>query len=355
MNPQLIKIGGRRVGAGEPCFIIAEAGVNHNGRLEMARRLVDIAVQAGADAVKFQTFKAEEVVTKNADKAAYQKETTGTQESQYEMIKKLELSEEKHVKLKGYADEQNILFLSTPYDKPSVDFLSQLGVTAFKISSADITNHPFLAYVAAKKLPIILSTGMSTLGEIEEALEVIANSGNNQVILLHCNFNYPARVEDVNLRAMVTLKQAFGFPVGYSDHTLGLEVSLAAVALGADMIEKHFTLDRNLLGPDHRASLEPAELKEMVASIRNVERALGSPVKRPSGEEVQNRAISRRSLVATTDIAAGATITRDMIGIKRPGTGIPPKYLELIVGSKAKSSIRQDELITWDMIETIDC
>ena len=355
MNLQLIKIGGRRVGAGEPCFIIAEAGVNHNGRLEMARRLVDIAVQAGADAVKFQTFKAEEVVTKNADKAAYQKETTGTQESQYEMIKKLELSEEKHVKLKGYADEQNILFLSTPYDKPSVDFLSQLGVTAFKISSADITNHPLLSHVAAKKLPIILSTGMSTLGEIEEALEVIANSGNNQVILLHCNFNYPARVEDVNLRAMVTLKQAFGFPVGYSDHTLGIEVSLAAVALGAVVIEKHFTLDRNLPGPDHRASLEPAELKEMVTKIRNIEKALGSGIKQPCGPEIENRLISRRSLVAGTNIKEGTIITREMLKLKRPGTGIPPKYFNNVVGSKAIKSIRQDELITWDMIETIDC
>ena len=345
-----IKIADRLIGEGEPCFIIAEAGVNHNGDVNLAKKLIDVAREAGADAVKFQTFKAEELVTKSADKAEYQKKTTGTSETQYEMIKKLELPEEAHFELKSYADNHGIMFLSTPYDEGSADFLSRLGVVVLKISSADITNHPFLTHIAATNLPIILSTGMSTLGEVEEAIEAVTSNGNDKLILMHCNFNYPARVEDVNLRAMITLKQAFGFPVGYSDHTPGIEVALAAVALGAVAIEKHFTLDRNLPGPDHRASLEPGELKEMVASIRNVEKSLGSSIKRPFGEEAQNRAISRRSLVATTDIAAGMTITRDMIGIKRPGTGIPPKYLNTVEGSKALKSIRQDELITWDKV-----
>ena len=345
-----IKIADRLIGEGEPCFIIAEAGVNHNGDVNLAKKLIDVAREAGADAVKFQTFKAEELVTKSADKAEYQKKTTGTGETQYEMIKKLELPEEAHFELKSYADNHGIMFLSTPYDEGSADFLSRLGVVVLKISSADITNHPFLTHIAATNLPIILSTGMSTLGEVEEAIEAVTSNGNDKLILMHCNFNYPARVEDVNLRAMITLKQAFGFPVGYSDHTPGIEVALAAVALGAVAIEKHFTLDRNLPGPDHRASLEPGELKEMVASIRNVEKSLGSSIKRPFGEEAQNRAISRRSLVATTDIAAGMTITRDMIGIKRPGTGIPPKYLNTVEGSKALKSIRQDELITWDKV-----
>lgn len=345
-----ITIAGKNIGLGEPCFVMAEAGVNHNGDINLAKKLVDVAREAGADAVKFQNFTAEKVVTRNAEKAAYQKKTTGVQESQFDMLKKLELSSGEHAELKKYADGQGILFLSTPYDEQSVDLLCDLGVAAFKISSADITNHPFLEYVAGKKLPVILSTGMSYLGEIEEALEAITRNGNDQVVLLHCNFNYPARVEDINLRAMDTLKRAFGFPVGFSDHTPGIEVSVAAVALGAVMIEKHFTLDRGLPGPDHKASLEPDELKALVTSIRNVERAMGSPIKRPSGEEAQNRAISRRSLVAAKDIAAGTTITKDMVAVKRPGTGILPGYLDAIVGGKARSNIKQDELIKWDMI-----
>ena len=300
--------------------------------------------------MKFQTFKTEEVVTESAEKAPYQKESTGAGESQYDMIKKLELSEKAHFELKDYADSQGIIFLSTPYDKGSVDFLVKLVVTALKISSADITNHPLLSHIATKNLPVILSTGMSTLGEVEEAVDVIVNSGNEQMILLHCNFNYPARVEDVNLRAMNTLKEAFGFPVGYSDHTMGIEVSLSAVALGAVVIEKHFTLDRNLPGPDHRASLEPTELRDMVLKVRNIERALGSAVKRPVGEEIQNREISRRSIVATVDIPQGTVITSDMLTAKRPGAGIPPKYVAALVGRKATSTIRKDELITWDKV-----
>jgi len=345
-----VDIANRVIGEGESCFIIAEAGVNHNGDVNLARKLIDVAKDAGADAVKFQTFKAEEVVTRRAEKARYQKKITGAQESQYDMLRKLELSEEEHLALKSYTEKKRIVFLSTPYDKRSVEFLSQLGVAAFKVSSADITNHPLLYHIAEKYLPIILSTGMSTLGEIEEALEAIVSRGNNQVILLHCNFNYPARMEDVNLRAMITLKQAFGFPVGYSDHTMGIEVPLAAVALGAVVIEKHLTLDRQLPGPDHLASLEPAELGEMVAKIRNIEQALGSPIKRPSGGEVQNRESCRRSIVAADDIPQGAVITGGMLAAKRPGTGIPPKYIEALVGLKATCNIQKDDLITWDKV-----
>jgi len=346
-NEMNVKISNRAVGVGEPCFIIAEAGVNHNGDVNLAKKLIDVAKEAGADVVKFQTFKAENVVTKGTEKANYQKKTTSMEGSQYDMLKKLELSEEDHFKLKDYADSQGIMFLSTPYDKESVDLLLELGVSAIKISSAEITNHPFLAHMAAKNLPIILSTGMSTLGEVEEAVEVIVNSGNEQIILLHCNFNYPTRVEDVNLRAMNTLKEAFGFPVGYSDHTMGIEVSLSAVALGAMVIEKHFTLDRNLPGPDHRASLEPTELKDMIVKIRNIERALGSAVKHPVGEEIQNREISRRSIVATVDIPQGTVITSDMLTAKRPGIGIPPKYVTALVGHKAVATIKKDNPIKW--------
>ena len=345
-----VKIADRVIGEGEPCFIIAEAGVNHNGDVGLAHRMIDAAIEAGADAVKFQTFKTEQVVTKDAEKAEYQKKTTGPKGSLYEILKKLELSKEAHHELKNHADQQGIIFLSTPYDSDSVDFLVKLTVPALKVSSADITNHPLLSHIATQNIPIILSTGMSSLEEVEEAVEVIANSGNKQIILLHCNFNYPARVEDINLRAMDTLKQAFGFPVGYSDHTMGVEVSLAAVALGAVVIEKHFTLDRNLPGPDHLASLEPAELKDLVSKIRNVESALGTTTKQPTGEEIQNRKISRRSLVAALDIPQGTVINPDMLAAKRPGTGLSPKYAKDLVGRKATVTIKEDELITWDKV-----
>lgn len=343
-----VKIANRLVGEGEPCFIIAEAGVNHNGDVNLAKKLIGVAKEAGADAVKFQTFKAEEVITKTADKAEYQKGTTGVQETQYEMIKKLELSEQEHYELKSYADRQGITFLSTPYDRGSVDFLVKLGVPALKVSSADITYYPLLSHIAAQNIPVILSTGMSTLEEVGEAVQTMVSSGNEEIILLHCNFNYPAGVGDVNLRAMDTLKRAFGFPVGYSDHTMGIEVALAAVALGAVVIEKHFTLDRSLPGPDHRSSLEPAELKEMITKLRNIERALGSPIKQPSGGEVQNRDVCRRSLVAAVDIPQGTSITADMLGVKRPGTGIPPKHFADLVGRKVVAPIKKDELIKWE-------
>jgi len=344
-----IKIGNKLIGEEEPCFIIAEAGVNHNGSVELAKKLIDAAKDAGADAVKFQTFKAESVVVKDAQKAEYQKETTG-EGSQYEMIKKLELAEEDFRELADYAEKKDIMFLSSPFDKESVDLLYELDVPAFKVGSGEITNFPLLRYIAKKRKPIILSTGMSTLGEIEEALDVIRSEGVEDIILLHCVSNYPARIEDVNLRAMGTLKQAFKLPVGFSDHTLGITAPIAAVALGACVIEKHFTLDRNLPGPDHKASLEPDELKEMVKAIREVEKALGNGIKKPTKEEEKIKKVARRSIVAKVDISKGAIITEDMLDVKRPGTGIEPKYLKFIIGRKAKEDIKKDDVIRFEMI-----
>jgi N-acetylneuraminate synthase/N,N'-diacetyllegionaminate synthase len=345
-----VKIGNRLIGDVEPCFIIAEAGVNHNGSVELAKKLVDTAKEAGADAVKFQTFKADNIVIKNAEKAEYQKETTGAEESQYEMIKKLELTEYDFRELADYAKEKDILFLSSPFDKESGDLLDEINVPAFKIGSGEITNFPLLRYIAKKGKPIILSTGMTTLGEVEEALNVIRNGGVKDVILLHCVSNYPAKIEDVNLKAIETLKQAFKIPIGFSDHTLGITASIAAVASGACVIEKHFTFDRNLPGPDHKASLEPGELKEMVVAIRDVERALGDGIKKPTKEEEVIKKIARRSVVAKGDMPKGTIITEDMLDVKRPGTGIEPEYMEWFIGKRAKEDIKKDELMTWDVI-----
>ena len=346
-----VRVSNKLIGEEEPCFIIAEAGVNHNGSVELAKKLIAVAKEAGADAVKFQTFKAENVVTQKAEKAAYQKGTTDAEESQYEMIKKLELTEYDFKELADYAKERGVIFLSSPFDKGSADLLDKMNVPAYKIASGEITNFPLLRYITKKGKPIILSTGMATLGEVEEALNVIRSEGVEEVILLHCVSNYPAKIEDVNLRAMETLKQAFKIPVGFSDHTLGITASIAAVALGACVIEKHFTLDRNLLGPDHKASLEPDELKEMVKSIRDVEKALGNGVKIPTKEEEEIKRIARRSIVAKVDIPKGTTITEDMMDAKRPGRGIEPKSIDIIVGKKAKEDIRKDEIVTWKMIE----
>jgi len=326
-------------------FIIAEAGVNHNGSIELARQLIDVAVEAGADAVKFQTFIAEDVVSTDAPKAEYQKQTTDSSESQFDMIKKLELSKEDHQELIKYAKQKNIMFLSTPFDEGSVDMLVELGLPLIKISSGEITNHPFLKYIAKKGLPIILSTGMSTLDEVAEAVSVIKKAGCENLTLLHCTSNYPARVEDCNLLAMKTMADAFDVPVGYSDHTRGIYVPLAATAMGACVIEKHFTLDRTLPGPDHKASLEPAELEEMVRGIRLVEKALGSSVKAPVESELEVRDVARRSIVAKVDIPAGTVITEDILAFKRPGTGVSPKDVSKLLGSKTKHNIKKDELI----------
>lgn len=328
-----------------PIFIIAEAGVNHNGSISLAKQLIEVAAKAGADAVKFQTFIAEEVVSADAPKAEYQKQTTDASESQLDMIKKLELSKEDHQELMNYANNKNIMFLSTPFDERSVDLLVELGLPLIKISSGEITNHPFLEYIAKKGLPIILSTGMSTLEEVAEAVSVIKEAGCNDLTLLHCTSNYPARVEDCNLLAMKTMADTFDVPVGYSDHTPGIYVPLAATAMGACVIEKHFTLDKNLPGPDHRASLEPTELEEMVRGIRLVEKAWGSPVKAPVESELEVRDVARKSIVAKVDIPAGTVITEDMLAFKRPGTGVSPKDISTILGKKTKQLIKKDELV----------
>lgn len=332
----------------ESVFIIAEAGVNHNGDLSLARQLIDAAAEAGADAVKFQTFKAEKLVSRVAKKADYQLQTTEKSESQLEMIKKLELDKAAHLKLLEYCREKGIMFLSSPFDYESADLLDELGVAFAKIPSGELINLPFLKYIAAKQKPMIMSTGMANIAEVAEALEAIYSTGNTDVIVLHCVTEYPAPLEDTNLRAMLTLKDTFKVPVGYSDHTLGIEVPIAAVALGARVIEKHFTLDKTMEGPDHKASLEPAELKLMVQSIRNVEKALGDGVKKPAACEVRNMAVARKSLVAAEDLLKGTVLTREMLVVKRPGDGIEPKFSEKVLGFTLNRDVRRDEVIKWD-------
>jgi len=329
-------------------FIIAEAGVNHNGRLDLAYQLIDVAKDAGADAVKFQAFKAENVVSKLADKAKYQKKTTGSDKSQLEMIKELEISFDDFIKLKKYCDKREIMFLSTPFDHQSIDFLYDL-VDIYKIPSGEIINHPYLKHIAAKNKPLIMSTGMANLGEIEEAINTIRSINSEvKISLLHCTTNYPTPYEEVNLKAMQTLVTVFKLPVGYSDHTLGIEVPVAAVAMGAKIIEKHFTLDKKLPGPDHKASLEPGELKEMVKAIRNIELALGDGIKKPTKDELEIMKVARRSLVATRDIRGGEIIKESDIAIKRPGTGIPPKFKKIVMGMKLINDIKQDEPFRWE-------
>jgi len=329
-------------------FIIAEAGVNHNGSLDLAYQLIDVAKEGGADAVKFQIFKAENVVSRLADKAEYQKKTTGSDKSQLEMIKKLELSFKDFIKLKKYCDKKEIMFLSTPFDHQSIDFLYDL-IDIYKIPSGEIINYPYLKHIAAKNKPIIMSTGMANLGEVEEAINTIKSVNSEaQISLLHCTTNYPTPYKEVNLKAMQTLEVAFKLPVGYSDHTLGIEVPVAAVAMGAKIIEKHFTLDKKLSGPDHKASLEPCELKEMVKAIRNIEMALGDGIKKPNKSEIEIMKVVRRSLIATRDIRAGEIIKESDIAIKRPGIGILPKFKEIIIGMKLINNIRQDEPFRWE-------
>ncbi|WP_406242636.1 N-acetylneuraminate synthase [Tissierella carlieri] len=326
-------------------FIIAEAGVNHNGSIDLAKKLIDKASNAGADAVKFQSFKAEKLVTKNAQKAEYQELTTGKEENQFEMIKRLELDYEKHEELINYCKSKDIMFLSSPFDLESIDLLSTLGLEIFKIPSGEITNVPYLRKIGLLKKKVILSTGMSTLGDIEKALDILRISGTEDMIVLHCNTEYPTPIDDVNLNAMNTIREAFKVEVGYSDHTLGIEVPIAAVALGATVVEKHFTLDKNMEGPDHRASLEPEELKEMVRCIRNIEKALGDGVKKLTGSEAKNINIARKSIVAGRNIIKGEIFTEENLGIKRPGDGISPMRWDEIIGQKAKRDFKEDELI----------
>ncbi|MDR7857540.1 N-acetylneuraminate synthase [Tissierella sp.] len=326
-------------------FIIAEAGVNHNGSIELAKKLIDKASEAGADAVKFQSFKAEKLVTKDARKAEYQEETTGNKENQFMMIKKLELDYEKHQELMNHCKKMNIMFLSSPFDLESIDLLDKLGLEIFKIPSGEIINLPYLRKIGELKKKVILSTGMATLGEIESALEILKDSGTNDIIILHCNTEYPTPMEDVNLKAMNTIRDAFKVSVGYSDHTLGIEVPIAAVALGATVIEKHFTLDKNMEGPDHRASLEPDELKTMVDFIRNIEKALGAGIKKPSNSEKKNKDIARKSIVAQRKIKKGETFSENNLAIKRPGDGISPMKWDEIIGKISNRDYREDELI----------
>lgn len=328
-------------------FIIAEAGVNHNGSLELAKRLIDIAVESGADAVKFQTFKTENLVSKNAEKADYQKETTDSNESHFDMIKKLELDIDAHKELIDYCNEKDIMFLSTPFDHDSIELLNQLGLDIFKIPSGEITNLPYLRDIGKLDKKVILSTGMSNIGEIEDALDVLLTSGTKKenITILHANSEYPTPMEDVNLRAMVTIGNTFDLEFGYSDHTLGIEVDVAAVAMGASCIEKHFTLDKTMDGPDHKASLEPNELKAMVRSIRNIESALGSSIKKPSPSELKNKSIGRKSIVANCGIVKGEVFSEKNITIKRPGTGKSPMLWDQVLGQVAQKDYKKDELI----------
>ncbi len=323
-------------------MIIAEAGVNHNGSYDLACKLVDAAKDAGADIIKFQTFKAKNLVTDDAPKADYQKKTTG-EATQQSMLEKLELSYEDFVRLKAYCDHIGITFLSTPFDMESVGFLDELGIPFWKIPSGEITNYPYLVALAKTGRPIVMSTGMCDMQEIRDAVVVLKENGATDIKLLHCNTEYPTPMEDVNLRAMATMREAFGYEVGYSDHTQGIEVPIAAVAMGATIIEKHFTLDRNMEGPDHKASLEPHELKQMVQFIRNIEIALGSGVKQPSPSEKKNRAVARKSIVARRDIAAGEAFTEENLTTKRPGSGISPMRWTEILGTKSERAYREGE------------
>lgn len=330
------------------CIVIAEAGVNHNGSVELAHRLVDVAAQAGADFVKFQTFRTEALVTRSAPKAEYQKRTTGHVENQFDMLKRLELPESAFRDLAAYAASKNVGFLSTPFDLESAHFLATLGIGSFKVSSGDLTNIPFLRQLCRFGLPIILSSGMATLGEVEEAVEACEESGtgSDRLTLLHCTTEYPAPPHEVNLRAMLTMAAAFpGTTIGYSDHTEGIDIPIAAVALGARVIEKHFTLDRNMDGPDHKASLEPDELREMVRSIRRVGGALGDGRKRPTASEMPNRAIARKSIVAARPIAKGEVFSESNLSVRRPGTGMPPSRWDTLLGQAALRDYAQDEPI----------
>jgi N,N'-diacetyllegionaminate synthase len=328
-------------------LIIAEAGVNHNGDMSLARELIDAAAEAGADMVKFQTFSADRLVTAYAEKAQYQSRESGNGESQHAMLSRLELTRDMHVSLIAHCKARGIQFFSTAFDSRSVDLLAELGLDRFKIPSGEITNLPYLRHIAGYRKPVILSTGMATMGEIESALAVFEDAGipRERITVLHCNTEYPTPMSDVNLRAMLTVRDAFGVAVGYSDHTLGIEVAVAAAALGASVIEKHFTLDRALAGPDHKASLEPLELKAMIAAIRNIERALGDGVKRPSASELKNKLMARRSLVAARAIRAGETLDHTNLAAKRPGTGLSPMRWDEVVGRKASRNFAPDELI----------
>ncbi len=326
-------------------YVIAEAGVNHNGDINLALKLIDAAVGAGVDCIKFQTFKAENLVSSKAQKAEYQKKTTGSSESQLDMIKKLELSYNDFSLIHNYCKQKNIDFASTPFDMESIEYLKTIDMPFWKISSGEITNLPYLVEIAKTKQPIIMSTGMCELWEIDEAMQVLKENGSSDIVLLHCNTEYPTPFEDVNLLAMNVLKERYDVKVGYSDHTVGIEIPIAAVALGATIIEKHFTLDKTMEGPDHKASLEPQELKAMVDAIRNVEICRGSGIKQPSKSEIKNMNIARKSIVASARIKKGEVFTEKNITVKRPGNGISPMKWNSVIGRVASKDFFEDELI----------
>lgn len=326
-------------------LIIAEAGVNHNGEIEIAKKLVDVAKDAGADIVKFQTFDVNAITSKYAEMAMYQKRNTGQEKSQKEMLSELTLSHDEFAELSEYCKERKIKFLSTPFDIPSVRFLDSLGCDVWKIPSGEITNYPYLVEIAHTGKDIILSTGMSTLGEVENAVKLLKDEGAGKLAVLHCTTQYPTSYDSVNLNAMLTLRERTGLAVGYSDHTKGIEIPIAAVAMGASIIEKHFTLDRNMHGPDHKASLEPDELKQMVQSIRHIERAFGSGKKDPVETEKENMKIARKSIVAKSAIKIGEMLTENNITTKRPGNGINPMLWKSVLGTKAIRDFEEDELI----------
>jgi N-acetylneuraminate synthase/N,N'-diacetyllegionaminate synthase len=337
----------------KPVLIIAEAGVNHNGDIDIAKALIDAAADAKVDIVKFQTFKTEKLVSKAAKKATYQQKNSDT-EAQFEMLKKLELPQDWHYELKNYAESKGVRFLSTGFDHESLDFLNTLNPLFFKIPSGEISNKPYLEHVASFGKPIVLSTGMSNLKEIEAAINVLTNNGvlKNKISVLHCNTEYPTPFIDVNLKAMLTIKKHFGLEIGYSDHTLGIEVAIAAVAMGAKVIEKHFTISRAMEGPDHSASLEPYELKQMVKSIRNIELALsGNGKKEPSASELKNKIAARKSIHINTNLNADDTLDRKHIDIKRPGDGINPMHINDVVGKKLKVNLTADSKLKWEDLE----
>ena len=347
-----IRVGSKKVGENEPVYIIAEAGVNHNGSIEKAKKLIDIALKIKADAIKFQTFNTDKLLLKNAEKPEYQKKQD-IKESQYNMLKKLELTKNDHFILNDYARDNNIDFLSTPYDYNSVDFLVSLGVSAIKLSSIEIVNHPFIDYVISKKIPIILSNGLSTEGEIKDVIELFKKRNSlGNLVLLHCHFNYPTKYENVNLRVMSSLREKYGILVGFSDHTPDLLAPIVATAMGASVIEKHFTLDNTLPGPDHSSSLNPNNFEKMIKKIRDAETILGSSIRKRTEAENQNL-ISRRSIIIRNDMLEGQIITEDNLIAMRPGDGVWPTYenYEKIIGKKVKHFVKKNTKFSWDMIQ----
>ena len=349
---QEIHIGNKVISPHSPAFIIAEAGVNHNGDIELAKSLIRVAAQTGADAVKFQTFKAEKLVTPDAQQAAYQTQNTGIQESQLAMLKRLELTYSHFKVLQEYAQQHDIIFLSSPFDLEAIDFLHSIGVPAFKSGSGELTNLPYLRKMAGMGKPLIVSTGMATMEEVLQAQAWIQEAGNEQVVFLHCTSNYPCALEEVNLNAMHTLQQGTHALVGYSDHTAGIQIPIIAVAMGACVIEKHFTLDKDLPGPDHKASLSPEELTEMVEAIRWVEKVKGSAEKKPAPSEKATAYAARKSIVALVDIPEGTILTEEMISAKRPGSGISPAAWDQVIGRRTQKPIAQHEILSWDQLES---